>query len=145
MHNGSRIQRVLEAPWENQKEPSCLYFEGLLPFFYLLLHLAEFMTPVLWKEWGLLDYPKIIKHPMDLGTVEVFFSFLLYPYRRSSLAISTRMSMSSPSIWDLFGRIVWPTTLYFFGFSFSMSRMVLIFTNAQRTSPRNSKMDLLKS
>lgn len=23
-----------------------------------------------WQEWGLKDYPKVIKHPMDLGTVK---------------------------------------------------------------------------
>lgn len=28
--------------------------------------------PVPWKEWGLLDYPHIIKKPMDLSTVMVF-------------------------------------------------------------------------
>ena len=81
-----------------KKNPLACILKDCFLFFYPLFPLAEFMTPVLWKEWGLLDYPKIIKHPMDLGTVEVFFSFLLYPYRRSSLAISTRMSMSSPSI-----------------------------------------------
>ena len=29
----------------------------------------QFITPVLWEEWGLLDYPKIVKWPMDLSTV----------------------------------------------------------------------------
>ncbi|KNB44841.1 hypothetical protein JH06_1429 [Blastocystis sp. subtype 4] len=28
-----------------------------------------FLEPVPWKEWGLDDYPRIIKQPMDLGTV----------------------------------------------------------------------------
>jgi len=28
-----------------------------------------FKSPVLWKEWGILDYPDIVKEPMDLGTV----------------------------------------------------------------------------
>jgi hypothetical protein len=32
---------------------------------------APFLEPVMWKEWGLLDYPKVIKNPMDLGTVKV--------------------------------------------------------------------------
>ena len=31
---------------------------------------APFLTPVLWKEWNLLDYPEIVKNPMDLSTVE---------------------------------------------------------------------------
>lgn len=30
---------------------------------------GPFLEPVNWKEWGLLDYPKVIKTPMDLGTV----------------------------------------------------------------------------
>jgi len=29
-----------------------------------------FLEPVRWKEWGLFDYPEVIKHPMDLGTME---------------------------------------------------------------------------
>lgn len=29
-----------------------------------------FLEPVDWKELGLLDYPKVVKKPMDLGTVE---------------------------------------------------------------------------
>lgn len=31
---------------------------------------AEFRNPVDWKTFGLLDYPSIIKKPMDLGTVK---------------------------------------------------------------------------
>jgi len=37
---------------------------------------GPFLTPVLWKEWGLLDYPKIIKNPRDLGQVKVGFDVL---------------------------------------------------------------------
>ena len=29
-----------------------------------------FRDPVDWKAWGLYDYPKLIKHPMDLSTVK---------------------------------------------------------------------------
>ena len=36
--------------------------------------LEAFMEPVPWKEWGLDDYPRIIKQPMDLGTVNVPFA-----------------------------------------------------------------------
>lgn len=32
---------------------------------------GPFREPVLWKEWGLHDYPEIIKHPMDLSAVQV--------------------------------------------------------------------------
>jgi len=31
---------------------------------------AVFSEPVDWKAFGLMDYPKIIKRPMDLGTVQ---------------------------------------------------------------------------
>ena len=30
---------------------------------------VHFSRPVEWKKMGLLDYPKLIKEPMDLGTV----------------------------------------------------------------------------
>ena len=30
---------------------------------------VHFSKPVEWKKMGLLDYPKLIKEPMDLGTV----------------------------------------------------------------------------
>eukprot|EP00461_Guttulinopsis_vulgaris_P003584 UN03585 len=29
-----------------------------------------FLEPVAWKELGLTDYPHIVKHPMDLGTIQ---------------------------------------------------------------------------
>ncbi len=31
---------------------------------------GPFVEPVNWREWGLLDYPKVVKTPMDLGTVK---------------------------------------------------------------------------
>jgi len=31
---------------------------------------VEFRNPVDWKTYGLLDYPVVIKKPMDLGTVK---------------------------------------------------------------------------
>ena len=34
-----------------------------------------FLQPVPWKEWDLEDYPRIIKQPMDLGTVNVGLGF----------------------------------------------------------------------
>lgn len=33
--------------------------------------IADFRYPVNWKEMGLLDYPTVIKQPMDLGTIDV--------------------------------------------------------------------------
>ena len=32
---------------------------------------APFRDPVDWKAWKLFDYPKLIKHPMDMATVQV--------------------------------------------------------------------------
>lgn len=37
-----------------------------------------FREPVKWKENGLLDYPTIIKCPMDLGTIDVYFCYFAY-------------------------------------------------------------------
>ena len=48
-----------------------------------------FLQPVPWKEWGLEDYPKIIKQPMDLGTVNVTGS----RRRRSFLDTSGKRSV----------------------------------------------------
>jgi len=31
---------------------------------------VAFLEPVDWEAYGLMDYPSVIKHPMDLGTVE---------------------------------------------------------------------------
>ncbi|KAK8798032.1 hypothetical protein WA171_005560 [Blastocystis sp. BT1] len=31
---------------------------------------VDFRSPVNWKELGLLDYPTVIKQPMDLGTID---------------------------------------------------------------------------
>ena len=30
---------------------------------------TEFRHPVNWEEMGLIDYPELVKHPMDLSTV----------------------------------------------------------------------------
>ena len=35
------------------------------------LQIEAFRTPVKWKELGLLDYPKVVKQPMDLTTIRV--------------------------------------------------------------------------
>lgn len=56
----------------------------------LIINLTvPFNAPVQWKEWGLLDYPSIIKTPMDLSLVAVRLSitsqslaFLSVLYRR---------------------------------------------------------------
>lgn len=35
------------------------------------LFAEPFQMPVDWKGWGLTDYPRVIKTPMDLGTIKV--------------------------------------------------------------------------
>ena len=37
--------------------------------------IVQFLRPVPWKEWNLLDYPTIVKQPMDLTTMKVFCLF----------------------------------------------------------------------
>ena len=46
-------------------------FPSIIWFF-----LEPFHEPVDWQGWGLADYPKLIKNPMDLGTVNVSLSFI---------------------------------------------------------------------
>jgi len=38
----------------------------------LLAHAESepFREPVLWEQWGLADYPLVVKNPMDLGTIK---------------------------------------------------------------------------
>ena len=45
---------------------------------FVFFCLGPFLEPVPWKEWGLDDYPRIIKQPMDLGTVKVVFKWFLF-------------------------------------------------------------------
>ena len=33
-------------------------------------NIGLFLEPVPWKELGLTDYPVIVKHPMDIGTIK---------------------------------------------------------------------------
>lgn len=42
----------------------------VLKFFQSKEDAEPFLEPVDWKKYSLPDYPEIIKHPMDLGTVE---------------------------------------------------------------------------
>lgn len=46
----------------------------------LAVNADPFLNPVEWKQWGLLDYPKVIKTPMDLNTVKVR-AVALAPFR----------------------------------------------------------------
>ena len=42
-----------------------------------LIIIDPFQTPVPWREWGLDDYPRIIKQPMDLGTISVLTNYCI--------------------------------------------------------------------
>ena len=43
----------------------------ILKFFQSRPDADPFTEPVDWEAFGLMDYPEIITHPMDLGTVQV--------------------------------------------------------------------------
>lgn len=43
----------------------------ILKFFQSRPDADAFTEPVDWEAFGLIDYPEIITHPMDLGTVQV--------------------------------------------------------------------------
>ncbi len=51
---------------------------------------GPFLDPVDWKALNLPDYPEIVKHPMDLGSVEV---------RSRRLCMSPQLATSSWSRW----------------------------------------------
>ena len=48
------------------------YLESLF-----LIIIDPFQSPVPWREWGLDDYPRIIKQPMDLGTISVLTNYYI--------------------------------------------------------------------
>jgi hypothetical protein len=43
----------------------------IIKFFQSRPDAEAFTRPVDWEAFGLMDYPEIITHPMDLGTVQV--------------------------------------------------------------------------
>lgn len=49
--------------------------DGFLEMYKIILSFISrpesnaFRDPVDWKQLGLVDYPSIVKHPMDLGTL----------------------------------------------------------------------------
>lgn len=43
----------------------------ILKFFQTRPDADAFTEPVDWEAFGLMDYPEIITHPMDLGSVQV--------------------------------------------------------------------------
>jgi len=44
---------------------------SIFRYFIYFSNTAPFREPVDWKAWKLFDYPKLIKHPMDMATVQV--------------------------------------------------------------------------
>ena len=44
--------------------------QKVLTFFKQHKDAGPFLEPVRWHDWGLMDYPKVIKHPMDLSTIQ---------------------------------------------------------------------------
>ena len=68
--------------------------------------LVDFRSPVNWKELGLLDYPTVIKQPMDLGTIDVFLLFVLQSrgnWRKSTIKHQQNILL----IWDSYIGTVW--------------------------------------
>jgi hypothetical protein len=51
------------------KEEDVAVFTKIISDIKLLPDSFNFHEPVKFKEWGLVDYPQIIKNPMDLSTV----------------------------------------------------------------------------
>ena len=57
------------------KNPEEDLMAAMLKLVYAFLGRPEsspFSEPVDWKNLGLLDYPSLVKKPMDLGTIRVF-------------------------------------------------------------------------
>jgi len=67
---------------------------------------VHFSRPVEWKKMGLMDYPKLIKEPMDLGTVAERVSKLYYT-RLEQFANDTRLVWKNAFIFNA------PDSLYF--------------------------------
>jgi bromodomain-containing factor 1 len=58
---------------------------------------VHFLRPVDWKKMGLHDYPKLIKHPMDLGTVSERLNKNAYA-RLEDFANETRLVWVRPPL-----------------------------------------------
>ena len=44
--------------------------QKILDAFCVDKNAQPFLEPVPWKAYGLYDYPQIVKHPMDFGTIQ---------------------------------------------------------------------------
>jgi len=67
---------------------------------------VHFLRPVDWKKMGLVDYPKLIKHPMDIGTVSERLGKNHYA-RLEDFANETRLIWKNAFIFNA------PDSLYF--------------------------------
>ena len=76
------------------------------------LQLEAFRTPVKWKELGLLDYPKVVKQPMDLTTISVS-ALRCCEYRTNWIRERTATRLSIFSICVLSITTVCCSILYF--------------------------------
>ena len=56
---------------QNQTREELEQCKSLLTNIMDMPQAGAFLEPVDWKTLGLTDYPQIIKHPMDLGTIKV--------------------------------------------------------------------------
>jgi hypothetical protein len=54
-------------PKDNDWKKQC---QKILDVFSADKNAQPFLAPVPWKEYGLYDYPQIVKHPMDFGTIQ---------------------------------------------------------------------------
>mmetsp|Transcript_21645 Transcript_21645/g.34203 ORF Transcript_21645/g.34203 Transcript_21645/m.34203 type:complete len:347 (-) Transcript_21645:207-1247(-) len=66
----SVMSRKRKREKANNLEPGLQRCLQLLNHIQARQDAADFLDPVDWKNLGLVDYPSIVKYPMDLGTVE---------------------------------------------------------------------------
>lgn len=65
---GSKVEWMMSS---NPKElPWYRFCSGILKVLLKRREAGPFKEPVDWKKLQLPDYPQIVKHPMDLGTIE---------------------------------------------------------------------------
>ncbi len=67
--SSAHVMPVKQDKWVSQ----CM---SILDYLFDHEESDPFHEPVNYEELGLWDYPKIIKHPMDLGTIQVFGLFI---------------------------------------------------------------------
>ena len=58
-----------------------------------------FLEPVDWKKWNMTEYPKVVKNPMDLGTVRKRLRNLKYN-RVEEFAADIKLVWHNAKIWN---------------------------------------------